>query len=100
MAVLILSKVNGQTQEGYDAVLAAVEEPLKKAAGFIMHYAYSEEGEWNVAEMWNSKQEADEWFKQFVAPNLPKGVYPKRTYRELYSLVIAEERNSNAASLF
>lgn len=46
MAVLISSKIKGQTREGYDGVLSAVKEVIEKAPGFIMHCAYPAEGEW------------------------------------------------------
>lgn len=87
MPVLISTKVKGQTQEGYDSVLFAVREVIKKAPGFILHCAYPSDGEWLVYEVWNSKAEADQWFGKYVVPNLPKGIHPKRSYQELHSMV-------------
>jgi hypothetical protein len=87
MAVLISTKVKGQTQEGYDGVLVAVREAIKAAPGFIMHCAHPAEGEWHVYEVWQSKAAADEWFRKYVVPNLPKGIHPKRSYQELHSMV-------------
>jgi hypothetical protein len=55
MAVLISSRVDGQTTEGYDSVLAAVEELVKIAPGFITHFAHPAEGCWKVYEVWQSK---------------------------------------------
>ena len=88
MAILISTNVKGQTQEGYDSVLNAVEEWIKTAPGFILHCAHPAEGEWLVYEVWNSKTEADEWFGKFVVPNLPKGIHPKRSYQQLHSVVV------------
>lgn len=88
MAVLISTKVKGQTREGYDGVLTAVEELIKKAPGFIMHCAHPAEGEWNVYEIWRSKTEADQWFAKYVVPNLPPGIHPKRSYQQLHSMVV------------
>lgn len=87
MAVLISTKVKGQTQAGYDGVLSAVREVIKKAPGFILHCAHPAEGEWLVYEVWQSKAEADEWFAKYVVPNLPRGIHPKRSYQELHSSV-------------
>ena len=87
MPVLISSKVKGQTQEGYDAVLIAVRDTLKNAPGFIMHCAYPSEGEWQLYEIWESKAAADQWFARYVVPNIPKGLHPKRSYQELHSLL-------------
>ena len=91
MAVLISTKVKGQTQEGYDVVLTAVREVLKQAPGFIFHGAHPSDGEWLVYEVWQSKAEADKWFGDNVVPNLPKGIHPKRSYTELHSAVTKSE---------
>ena len=91
MAVLISSKVKGQTQEGYDGVLLAVRDTLKNAQGFIMHCAHPAEGEWQLYEVWESKAAADKWFATYVVPNIPKGLHPKRSYQELHSVVTAFE---------
>ena len=87
MAVLISTKVKGQTEEGYDGVLLAVRELIKQAPGFIMHCAHPAGGEWNVYEVWRSKTEADQWFAKYVVPNLPAGIHPKRSYQQLHSIV-------------
>jgi heme-degrading monooxygenase HmoA len=89
MAVLISSIVKGQTQEGYDSVLTAVREEVKKAPGFIFHGAHPapEVDAWLVYEVWESKQLADQWFGKYVVPNLPNGIHPKRSYQELHSAV-------------
>lgn len=89
MAVLILSKVKGQTKEGYDSVLAAVSEHVKNADGFIFHGAHPGEGEWQVVEVWETKAQADKWFGKYVVPNLPPGIHPKRNYFELYTAMTA-----------
>ncbi len=91
MAVLISTKVKGQTQEGYDGILNAVKESIQNAPGFIMHCAHPAEGEWLVYEVWQSKQQADKWFGAVVVPNLPKGIHPKRSYQELHSMVTTAE---------
>lgn len=87
MAVLISSKVKGQTREGYDSVLSAVHEVLKKAPGFILHCAHPEEDGWLITEVWQSKTDADQWYARYVVPNLPPGMHPKRSYQELHSVI-------------
>jgi quinol monooxygenase YgiN len=87
MAILISTSVKGQTAEGYDQVSVFLHQAVKTAPGFIMHCAYPSEDDWHVVEIWNSKAEADAFFAQHVAPNLPKGIVPKRQYFELHSLV-------------
>jgi len=39
MAVLVIADVQGQTAEGYDGMLAALEADMKDAPGFIAHGA-------------------------------------------------------------
>jgi hypothetical protein len=87
MAVLVSSKVAGQTKEGYDGVLTAVRETIKKAPGFIMQCAYPVEDGWRVTEIWESKKDADRWFAQYIVPNIPAGVHPKRSYQDLYNVI-------------
>jgi hypothetical protein len=93
MAVIIVTKVNGQTREGYDQVLTAVSDLLKAAPGFIFHCAHPSDGHWMVYEVWQSKAEADRWFGKYVVPNLPHGIHPKRTYEELHSVLTATEKS-------
>ena len=87
MAVLITAEVAGQTEQGYDGMLVALEGLLKHAPGFVLHSAYQVAGGWRVLEVWESKIQANEWFAKVVAPNLPPGVHPKRSVQELHSLV-------------
>jgi quinol monooxygenase YgiN len=88
MAILVTTKVKNQTAEGYDEVSKFLHEAVKQSPGFIMHCAYSSDGEWWVLEVWNSKADADAFFSKNVAPNLPKGIIPKRAYQELHSIVM------------
>ena len=87
MAVLINTHVKGQTQEGYDQVLEALREVIRNSPGFVLHTSYALNDGWAVMEVWNSKAEADNFFSKNVAPNLPRGIVPKRTYQDLHSLV-------------
>jgi len=47
MAVLMIAEIEGQTPEKYDAMLAQMGEPMRKAKGFISHLAGpTEDGGW------------------------------------------------------
>lgn len=87
MAVLVTAEAPGQTQQGYDGMLAALDAQLRQAPGFILHTAYPVEGGWRILEVWESKAQANDWYAKKVAPNLPPGVHPKRAVQELHSLV-------------
>ncbi len=86
MAILVTAEVPGQTEQGYDGMLVALEGALKQAPGFVLHSAFPVEGGWRIVEVWESKGQANEWFAKAVAPNLPPGVHPKRSVQELHSL--------------
>lgn len=87
MAVLISSKVKGQTLEGYEGGLSVVEDQIKSAPGFILQCAHPTEDGWAVMEIWDSRAEADQWFAKHVVPHLPAGIHPKRSYQELYNVL-------------
>jgi len=87
MAVLVTAEVPGQTEQGYDGMLVALEGALRQAPGFVLHSAHPFEGGWRILEIWDSKAQANEFFAKSVAPNLPSGVRPKRSILDLHSLV-------------
>ncbi len=87
MAVLVTAEVPGQTRQGYDAMLTALEEALASAPGFVLHTSHPIEGGWRILEVWRSRGEADRWYAQHVAPKLPPGIHPTRWVHDLHSLV-------------
>ena len=89
MAVIVVADVHGQTEAGYDGMLQALGDVVRRARGFVMHSAYVVDGNWRVVEVWHSKTDADQFFAKHVAPNLPPGVRPKRSVYEAHSLVTA-----------
>ena len=88
MAVLVIADVPGQTAEGYDGMLAALESELKEAPGFIAHGAGPSVDGWKTFEVWETLSEATRFFAGYVRPLLPEGVRPKRTIVELDALVL------------
>jgi hypothetical protein len=89
MAVLVIADVCGQSQEGYDRMLAVLEPLLEAAPGFIAHGAGAVgSGWWKTFEVWDTPEEATAFFATHVHPNLPPGVKPKRTIVELHALVV------------
>lgn len=89
MPVLVTAEIAGQTQQGYEGMLAGLGTVLKQAPGFVMHSAHPVDGGWRVLEIWESKEEANRFFAEFVAPNLPAGIRPRRSVQELHSLLRA-----------
>ena len=89
MAVLITAEVPGQTQEGYDSMLAVLSPLLRQAKGFVAHGAGPAGDSWRVFEIWESQDDATQFFAKYIHPNLPEGVKPKRSFLELHSLIRA-----------
>jgi quinol monooxygenase YgiN len=85
MAVLVTADVPGQTPEGFDTMLAALTPALRQAKGFIALGAGPDGDSWRVFEIWESQADATQFFAKYIQPNLPAGVKPKRTFRELHS---------------
>jgi hypothetical protein len=89
MAVLITADVKGQTQAGYDRLLAIVGPELERARGFIAHGAGEDErGAWRVFEIWETREDATRFFATHVRPLLPADVRPKRTFLDLNTLML------------
>ncbi len=87
MAVLVTADVAGQTREGYEGMLAVLTPLLNQAKGFIAHGAGPSGDGWRVFEIWESQEDATQFFAKYVHPNLPGGVKPKRSILELHSLI-------------
>ena len=90
MAVLVTADVPGQTQEKYDHMLAVLGPALRQAKGFIAHGAGPSGDGWRSFEIWESREDATQFFAKYIHPNLPEGIKPQRTLLELHSLVKAE----------
>jgi hypothetical protein len=87
MAVIVTAEVSGQTEQGYDGMLSGLANLITQAPGFILHVAHPIEGGWRIIEMWETPQDASQFFAKYVHPNLPPDIKPKRTVQELHSLV-------------
>ena len=87
MAVLVTAEVPGQTEEGLARMMTILEPLLRKTKGFIaVGHGLSGDG-MRVFEVWESQDDATRFFAEFIHPNLPPGITPKRTYLNLCSLV-------------
>jgi hypothetical protein len=98
MAVIVIAEVRGQTEAGYDGMLSVLADLVRRADGFVLHSAYrGEDDSWRVVEVWQTKQQANQFFAKHVSPNLPPGLHPKRTLHEAHSLVLAANLEPLAA---
>lgn len=97
MSVMMVSEVNGQSAQGYDGMLALLDDALRKASGFVMHMAHAVDDGWRVVEVWNSREDATRFFAAHVAPNLPEGIRPKLCFQSLHSLRSRDMENTMTA---
>ena len=89
MAVLVTAEVPGQTAEGFAGMLSAIEPVLRQAKGFIAVGGGQSTDGWRVFELWESQEDAAQFFAKHVHPNLPPGIKPKRSILQLQSFVKA-----------
>jgi heme-degrading monooxygenase HmoA len=90
MAVLMIGEVPALTEEIYAGMLTQIRPSMQSAKGFIAHSGGPHpDGGWRVVEMWESEADGQEWFEQNVAPNLPPGIVPNRTFYPLHTAFTA-----------
>ena len=90
MAVLVTAEVPGQTTEKYDQMISVLGPLIRQAKGFIAHGAGPAAGGWRSFEIWETQEDATQFFATYIQPNLPEGIKPRRTLLELHSLVKAQ----------
>jgi hypothetical protein len=87
MAVLIIGEVKEQTAAGYDGMVAQMGERIHNAPGRLLHTSHVTDDGWRVIEIWESRALANAWFAEHVAPNLPPGIKPRRTFQDLHLML-------------
>ena len=89
MAIIVMAENDKLTREAYDGMLQGLREVMRSSPGFIAHMGWqSPDGAWRVVEIWQTKQDANQFFAKHVHPNLPPDApRPKRTVHELHALV-------------
>ena len=87
MPVLMTADVPGQSQADYDGMLAALGQAIQESKGFIAHFGAPSKNGWTCMELWETEDDANQFFAKFVHPNLPEGIKPKRSFVPLHSLI-------------
>jgi len=88
MAVLVTANVEGQTQEGWDQIFGMLGPVIRQAKGFIAVGGGLSHDGWRAFEIWESAQDATDFFAKHVQPNLPPTVKPHRSMVELRTLLM------------
>jgi hypothetical protein len=87
MPVLVTAEVPGQTPEGFKRILAAVEPAMRESKGFIaVGSGLTPEGV-RCFEIWETADDATQFFARHIHPNLPAEITPKRSILELHTFL-------------
>jgi heme-degrading monooxygenase HmoA len=71
MAVLYRHHAAGMDEATYDQASAQLIPRLKQQPGFMYHVAFRSPGGMTVSEIWESREQHDQWFEENVKPNVP-----------------------------
>ena len=85
MAVLARMSAAGMDLSNYDQAGEGLTELVKKEPGFIIHVAYKTPDGVGVGEVWESREQSENFFNENVKPNVPFEI--KREVIELHNLV-------------
>jgi len=87
MAVLMTAEIPGATKEMIDG-MRPLNDPMRRAKGFIIHTNGPAPGGWRVTEVWESQADFEAWFETSVKPAFPEGgPMPSIAFDELNEVV-------------
>jgi heme-degrading monooxygenase HmoA len=84
MPISMTNHAPGMTAEAYDQVMADATRPLRRTPGFISHVAEITPVGVTVTEVWDSREQWQQWFDHAVRPHLPAHAQ-RPTVTELHS---------------
>lgn len=88
MPILMKAEVRGQTREGYQQTFEALAPHYAAANGFVAHLSHPIEGGWCVLDIWQSREQFERFYAQWVAPQLAPTVRPKVTFVQLHDVFV------------
>jgi heme-degrading monooxygenase HmoA len=71
VAVLYRHHVRGMDASQYDQASQQLLPALKQQPGFQYHVAFASSDGFTVSEIWETREQHDEWFENNVKPNVP-----------------------------
>jgi hypothetical protein len=84
MPIMMKAEVYGQTLDGYTQVFNALAPLYSVTPGFIAHMSHAIAGGWCVMDVWASKDDFEQFFRQHVVHRLPADVRPKISFQPLH----------------
>ena len=86
MSVLVRLSASGMTTDMYDKASEQLTPRVLSAPGFVAHVAFVGDGGFHVSEIWESRDDFQNWFDNNVKPNVP-GVEID-VVREVHNVII------------
>jgi heme-degrading monooxygenase HmoA len=71
VAVLYRHRVRGMDASRYDQASQQLLPALRQQPGFEYHVAFASGDDFIVSEIWQTREQHDEWFENHVRPNVP-----------------------------
>jgi heme-degrading monooxygenase HmoA len=84
MPIRMTNSTPGMSAEDYDRVMVDVAEPLRRSTGFISHSADVSSDGITVTEVWETREQWQQWFDHSVRPHLPPNA-PDPTITDLHN---------------
>ena len=86
MSILVRLTASGMTTDTYDKASEQLTPRVLAAPGFVAHVAFVVDGDVHVSEIWESRDDFQNWFDNNVKPNVP-GVEIDEV-KEVHSVII------------
>lgn len=86
MAILVKILNRGMSLDTYDEIAPRLIPELKRQAGFHFHLCNPIDGGLVVTEVWDSAEQQQAWFEQYVRPNIPPEGRPEIEVVELHNV--------------
>ena len=87
MAHMIISEVPRMSREMAQQWMAQLEPKLKSQQGFILHANGPTEAGWQAIEIWESREDFDRWFNEFIQPMMPPDMAEKTVHHSIEAVV-------------
>ena len=71
MPITMTQQAPGMPLQAYDEIMAGVAEPLRQSPGFVSHVAQTDSDGITVTEVWESREQWEQWYTASVKPHLP-----------------------------
>ena len=71
MSILARLSASGMTTDMYDKASEQLAPLVLAAPGFVAHVAFVRDGVFHVSEVWETRDDFQNWFDNNVKPNVP-----------------------------